>query len=55
MWLFPWLSWLVVGGIVVVLILMALTPDLRKQLLWSTVSVVIVAVAYVARRRAVPA
>jgi GABA permease len=55
MWLFPWLSWLVVGGIAVVLILMALTPDLRKQLLWSTVSVVIVAVAYVARRRTVAA
>ena len=55
MWLFPWLSWLLVGGIVVVLILMALTPDLRKESLWSTASAAIVAIAYLARRRASPA
>ena len=54
MWLFPWLSWLVVGGIVVVLILMALTPELRQQLLWSTASAAIVAIAYLVRRRTSP-
>jgi L-asparagine transporter-like permease len=54
MWLFPWLSWAVVAGIGVVLVLMAITPDLRKQLLWSAMSVVIIAIAYVVRRRAAP-
>lgn len=54
MWLFPWLSWAVVAGIGVVLVLMAITPDLRKQLLWSAVSVVIIAIAYVVRRRVAP-
>jgi GABA permease len=55
MWLFPWLSWGVVGGIVLVLILMAITPDLRKQLLWSAMSVVVIAVAYIARQQAASA
>jgi len=50
MWLFPWLSWGVVAGICVVLVLMAITPDLRKQLLWSALSVAVIAVAYVARK-----
>lgn len=54
MWLFPWLSWGVVAGIVLVLILMAITPDLRKQLLWSAISVVVIAVAYVVRQRMAP-
>jgi GABA permease len=54
MWLFPWLSWAVVVGIVVVLILMASTPDLRRQLLWSAVSVAVVAIAYVVRQRMAP-
>jgi L-asparagine transporter-like permease len=51
MWLFPWLSWAVIAGICAVLILMAITPELRKQLFWSTVSVAIIALAYVVRRR----
>jgi GABA permease len=54
MWLFPWLSWGVVAGIGVVLVLMAITPDLRKQLFWSTVSVAIVGIAYVIRQRIAP-
>ena len=54
MWLFPWLSWAVVGGIGVVLILMATTPDLRKQLLWSVVSVAVVAIAYCVRQQLAP-
>jgi GABA permease len=54
MWLFPWLSWAVVAGIGVVLVLMAITPDLRRQLLWSAVSVAIIAIAYFARQRIAP-
>jgi GABA permease len=55
MWLYPWLSWLVVAGICCVLVLMAVTPDLRSQLLWSALSVVLVAAAYALRRlRAAP-
>jgi GABA permease len=54
MWLFPWLSWGVVAGIAVVLVLMAITPDLRKQLLWSAVSVAVIAVAYRIRQRLQP-
>lgn len=54
MWLFPWLSWGVVAGIGLVLVLMAITPDLRKQLLWSAASVIVVAIAYVVRQRLSP-
>jgi GABA permease len=54
MWLFPWLSWGVVAGIIVVLVLMAITPDLRQQLLWSAASVAVIAVAYVIRQRMAP-
>jgi GABA permease len=54
MWLFPWLSWAVVAGIGVVLVLMATTPDLRRQLLWSAASVAVVAIAYVVRERMAP-
>jgi GABA permease len=50
MWLFPWLSWAVIAGICAVLILMAITPELRKQLFWSTVSVAIIALAYIVRQ-----
>ena len=55
MWLFPWLSWAVVAGICVVLVLMAITPDLRQQLLWSALSAAVIAIAYVARRWLTPA
>jgi GABA permease len=51
MWLFPWLSWAVVAGICIVLTLMAITEDLRKQLLWSALSAVVIAIAYVLRQR----
>lgn len=55
MWFFPWLSWAVVVGIAVVLVLMAITPDLRNQLIWSAMSVVVIAIAYFARQRIAPA
>jgi GABA permease len=54
MWFFPWLSWGVVAGIGVVLVLMAITADLRKQLLWSAVSVAVIAIAYFVRQRKAP-
>jgi len=53
MWLFPWLSWAVVAAICVVLTLMAVTADLRRQLLWSALSAVVIAIAYLLRQRLV--
>lgn len=55
MWLFPYLSWAVIGGIVLVLVLMAFEPDLRVQLIWSGLSVAVVGAAYLIRRRSKPA
>jgi len=51
MWLFPYLSWAVIGGIALVLVLMAFEPDLRAQLIWSGLSAAVVAAAYLVRRR----
>lgn len=58
MWLFPWLSYAVVAGILAVLIAMALTPSLASQLWVSLLSLAVVAGAYLAvrgRRGARPA
>jgi GABA permease len=55
MWLFPYLSWAVMGGIALVLTLMAFEPDLRVQLIWSGLSVAVVGAAYLIRRRSRPA
>ena len=54
MWLFPYLSWAVIGGIALVLALMAFEPDLRAQLIWSGLSAAVVAAAYLIRRRSRP-
>ena len=51
MWLFPWLSYAVVGGIVIVLVVMAFTPGQLVQLLLSGVSVVVTLGAFALRRR----
>jgi AAT family amino acid transporter/GABA permease len=51
MWLFPWLSYAVIAGIVIVLLVMAFTPGQRNQLLLSSVSVFITLAAYRLRRR----
>jgi L-asparagine transporter-like permease len=51
MWLFPYLSWAVIGGIALVLVLMAFEPDLRAQLIWSGLSAAVVGAAYVIQRR----
>jgi len=50
MWLFPGLSWGVIGGIVLVLALMAFEPGQRTQLLWSSLSVAFVGGAYLLQR-----
>jgi GABA permease len=54
MWLFPWLSMAVIAGIMAVLVLMALTPDLRVQLAMSALSIVVAAAALAVRRAAGP-
>jgi GABA permease len=54
MWLFPYLSWAVIGGILLVLALMAFEPGLRTQLIWSGLSAAIVGAAYLIRRRSKP-
>jgi GABA permease len=50
MWLFPWLSYAVIGGIAIVLALMAFDSDQRSQVVWGTLSVISVGAAYVLRR-----
>jgi GABA permease len=54
MWLFPWLSYAVIAGIVAVLVLMAVTPDLRVQLMLSGLSVVVALAALAVRRMSGP-
>jgi L-asparagine transporter-like permease len=54
MWLFPYLSWAVIGGILLVLVLMAFEPDLRAQLIWSGLSAAVLGAAYLMRRRSSP-
>jgi L-asparagine transporter-like permease len=54
MWLFPWLSYLAIGGIAVVLIAMAVTADLRSQFWASLLTVAVALVAYAVKRRARP-
>jgi GABA permease len=53
MWLFPWLSYGVIGAILGVLLLMGVLPDQRSTLLLSGLSVAIVFAALPLRSRAV--
>jgi GABA permease len=50
MWLFPWLSYAVIGGIGAVLVLMAFTPGQTVQLAMSALSVVVALAALALRR-----
>jgi GABA permease len=50
MWLFPWLSYAVIGGIGAVLVLMAITPGQTVQLALSAFSVVVALAALAVRR-----
>lgn len=55
MWLFPWLSYLAMAGIVAVLAAMALTPARRVEFWASMLSIAIALVGYALRRRFGPA
>src|SRR6266403_323579 len=51
MWLFPWLSYVAIAGMLMVLIAMAFTPWHRAEFWTSTVSVAVALLAYVVFRR----
>jgi GABA permease len=51
MWGYPWLTWLVIAAIVVVIASMALVDDVRSQLWWSLGSLAVVLGAYFVRAR----
>jgi len=51
MWLFPYLTWAVIGVMLAVLVAMAMTPGLRSQFYSSGVVVLIVIAAFQLRRR----
>jgi GABA permease len=50
MWFFPWLSYLTIAAMIVVLIAMAFTPSLASQLWISVLAVAVVLSAYMLRR-----
>ena len=50
-WFFPWLSYLAIGGLVLVLVAMGLKESHRSELAASVVSVAIVLLAYAVLRR----
>ncbi len=52
MWLFPWLSYAVIGGIFGVLVLLAFIPDQQMTLALSLLTVLVVLGALAVRRRA---
>ena len=51
MWLFPWLSYLALSGMLAVLVAMAITPSHVDEFWASMVSIAVVLVAYVVFRR----
>jgi GABA permease len=46
MWLFPWLSYLAIAGMIAVLIAMAMTPSHYAEFWTSVVSVLVALLAY---------
>ena len=52
MWLFPWLSYAVIAGILGVLVLLAFIPEQQMTLALSFVTVLVVLGALAVRRRA---
>jgi GABA permease len=56
MWLFPWLSYVAIAGMALVLIAMALTPSHRAEFWTSIISIATALLAFVIfRRQAAPA
>jgi len=52
MWLFPWASYAAIGGMIAVLVAMAVTPDTASQCYVSVLALLIAAGAcFLARRR----
>jgi L-asparagine transporter-like permease len=51
MWLFPWLSYLGIAGMALVLVAMAFTPSHRAELWTSAVSIAVALLAYAIFRR----
>ncbi len=51
MWAFPYLSYIAIGWMVAVLILMIWLPSTRAQVLLSVASLIVVLIAYVVRRK----
>jgi GABA permease len=51
MWLFPWLSYFAIAGMLLVLIAMALTPSHRAEFWTSVVSIAVALLAFVVFRR----
>jgi L-asparagine transporter-like permease len=49
--LFPWLSYLAIAGMLLVLIAMALTPTHRAEFWTSTISIAVALLAYLVFRR----
>jgi GABA permease len=50
-WLFPWLSYATIAGMVAVLVAMGLTPGISSQLWFSVLALAVVTVAGLVRRR----
>jgi len=50
MWMFPWLSYLAIAGMLLVLIAMALTPSHRAEFWTSAISIAVALLAFVAFR-----
>ena len=46
MWLFPWANYLALGGMAAVLVAMALTPDMQRDLKVSVLSLLIAVAAF---------
>jgi L-asparagine transporter-like permease len=51
MWLFPWLSYVAIAGMLMVLIAMALTPSHRAEFWASAISIAVALLAFVVFRR----
>jgi L-asparagine transporter-like permease len=50
-WLFPWLSYLTIGGMLAVLVAMALTPALASQLYFGLLALAVAVVSYYVLRK----
>jgi L-asparagine transporter-like permease len=54
MWLFPWLSYAAIAGMIAVLVAMAFTPAMQQDFKASWITLVIAIVAYAIKRARYP-